>query len=246
MENYLDCYAQCWYKVKLVACSVPQRLQLWLLLFDVFINNLDNRRECAFSKVMDDTKLMNWSTGLLFRDTLTVWRNELTENLGNRSSMKEDDRGKFTCFPNGRKEKFQVSISLLDGTVVYRILQCLKKKVMMCDLTWSQEGVLHFTVVVSTVVWGSSSSSRICNYTEEQTAEKHHRNLGLISLVTGREIGRNSKSTEVLYAVFSFLQYKIIICIPAELSCFLHTFQFTVNEKVILQMAVSQYSLSAD
>lgn len=88
----------------------------------------------CLQQVMDDTKFMNWSAGLLFRETLTVWRNELTENLGNRSSMKEDDRGKFTCFPNGRKEKFQVSISLLDGTVGYRILWCLKKK---CDDVWS-------------------------------------------------------------------------------------------------------------
>lgn len=40
-----------------MASTVPQMLTLWLVLFDVFVNDLENKRESAFSKFMDDTKL---------------------------------------------------------------------------------------------------------------------------------------------------------------------------------------------
>lgn len=92
---------------------------------------------------------------------------------------------------------------------------------MLCDLTWSQEGIVHFTIVVSTAVWGSSSSSRICNY---KLKNGQLRNIiqilvWVISLMTGREMERDSKSTEFLYAVFSCLLCEVIIYIPAA-PCF--------------------------
>lgn len=38
-------------------CKVPQRLTLGLILFNIFINNLDERLEFICAKLADDTRL---------------------------------------------------------------------------------------------------------------------------------------------------------------------------------------------
>lgn len=225
-------------------------LKLWLVLFDVFINNLENRRERAFSKFMDDTKLGRAVNELKHRSSFQrasqsgeIGWQKTHETIAAWKKMVEESSH---AFPMAERRNFKFPFHYWDVTVDYRILQWLKKKKkVMCDLTWSQEGILHFTVVVSIVVWGSSSS-RVFNYKLKNTQLRNFiRILVWMISLTGREIDRDSKSTEFLYAVFSFLQHKIIIYVPAA-PCFLHTFQFTVNEKVILQMTLSQYSLGAD
>jgi len=44
-------------KRRLTTSSVPQELSLGLVLFNIFVGDMDNQIECAVSMFVDDTKL---------------------------------------------------------------------------------------------------------------------------------------------------------------------------------------------
>lgn len=132
---------------------------------------------CAHGWYCGSERLMNCGIGLLIKDTLTVWKNKLVENSWSLSSLK-DGRGKFTRFSIGRKEDFKIPFHYRAVKVAFRIFQWLKE-VILCDPLWSQEEILHFSVVASSVVFMSWNRRRT-----PKTDFCLHPNFGIFFVLT--------------------------------------------------------------